>query len=184
MYTCDTLYNIYYMTIVFYYHNYYRKQLSLSNLFRRYLLDLNSSSSDLRTIQCYYSPDVHKVLLNLFFTTLLCSECGFTTYMSSSTSPVVRALCRIKLLPVTHDLVNTWMLIVKPVYKLLNVSHDLKWTTNTHVTAFSLTFKAYLTICMVLEDFFKIFFCSFIFLPVHNPSTIFLPVHIRFYPSK
>ena len=28
------------------------------------------------------------------------------------------------------------------------------------------------------------FFCSFIFLPVHNTSTIFLPVHICFYPSK
>ena len=33
------------------------------------------------------------------------------------------------------------MLIVKPVYKLLNVSDDLKWNTNTHVTPFSLTFK-------------------------------------------
>ena len=55
-----------------------------------------------------------------------------------------RALCRIKLLPVTHVfiLVDTWMLTVKPVYKLLNVSDDLKWITNTHVTPFSLTFKA------------------------------------------
>ena len=53
-----------------------------------------------------------------------------------------RALCRIKLLPVTHVLVDTWMLTVKPVYKLLNVSDDLKWTTNTHVPPFSLTFKA------------------------------------------
>ena len=35
-----------------------------------------------------------------------------------------------------------WWLTVKPVYKLLNVSDDLKWTTNTHVTPFSLTFKA------------------------------------------
>ena len=34
------------------------------------------------------------------------------------------------------------MLTVKPVYTLLNVSDDLKWTTNTHVTPFSLTFKA------------------------------------------
>ena len=33
-------------------------------------------------------------------------------------------------------LVDTWILIVKPVYKLLNVSDDLKWTTNTHVTPF------------------------------------------------
>ena len=52
------------------------------------------------------------------------------------------ALCRIKLLPVTHVLVDTWMLTVKPVYKLLNVSDDLKWTTNTHVKPFSLTFRA------------------------------------------
>ena len=50
--------------------------------------------------------------------------------------------CRIKLLPVTHVLVDTWMFTVKPVYKLLNVSDDLKWTTNTHVTPFSFTFKA------------------------------------------
>ena len=42
------------------------------------------------------------------------------------------------------------MLTVKPVYKLKNVSDDLKWTTNTHV----LTFKAYLTISMILEDNF------------------------------
>ena len=53
-----------------------------------------------------------------------------------------RALCRIKLLPVTYVLVDTWILTDKPVYKLLNVSDDLKWTTNTHVTPFSLTFKA------------------------------------------
>ena len=45
-----------------------------------------------------------------------------------------RALCRIKLLPVTHVLVDTWMLTVKAVYKLSNVPDDLKWATNTHVT--------------------------------------------------
>ena len=28
-----------------------------------------------------------------------------------------RALCRTKLLPVTHVLVDTWMLTVKPIYK-------------------------------------------------------------------
>ena len=38
------------------------------------------------------------------------------------------------------------MLTVKPVYKLLNVSDDLKWTTNTHVTPFSLPFKAYVVV--------------------------------------
>jgi len=30
----------------------------------------------------------------------------------------IRALCRIKLLPVTHVLVDSWILTVKPVYKL------------------------------------------------------------------
>ena len=34
---------------------------------------------------------------------------------------------------------TTWMLNVKPVYKLLNVSDELIWTTNTHETSFSLT---------------------------------------------
>ena len=29
-----------------------------------------------------------------------------------------RALCRTKLMPVTHVLVDTWMLTVRPVYKL------------------------------------------------------------------
>ena len=45
-----------------------------------------------------------------------------------------------ELLPVTHALVDTWMLTVRPVYKLSNVSYDLKWTT--HVTPFILAFKA------------------------------------------
>ena len=52
-----------------------------------------------------------------------------------------RALCR-KNYCQSHVLVDTWMLTVKQVYKLLNVSDDLKWTTYTHVTPFSLTFKA------------------------------------------
>ena len=50
---------------------------------------------------------------------------------------VFSALCRIKLLPVTHVLVDTWMLTVNPVYKLLNVSDDLKWTTNTYDTIYT-----------------------------------------------
>ena len=37
---------------------------------------------------------------------------------------------------------HIWMLTVKPVYKLQNVSDDLKWTTNTHETPFTLTSKA------------------------------------------
>ena len=57
-------------------------------------------------------------------------------------SSIFRALCRIKLLPVTHVLVDTWMLTVNPVYKLSNVPDDLKWAKNTHVTPFTLTFKA------------------------------------------
>ena len=42
----------------------------------------------------------------------------------------------------SHVLVDTWMLTVKPVYKLSNVPDDLKWSTNTHMTPFTLTFKA------------------------------------------
>ena len=53
---------------------------------------------------------------------------------------VIRALCRITLLPVTRVLVGTWMLTVKPVYKLLNVSdgHDMddKHTCDTIFTHF------------------------------------------------
>ena len=60
------------------------------------------------------------------------------------------------------------MLTVKPVYKLKNVSDDLKWTTNIHMTPFKLASKAYLAISMVLED---------LFLLLH-----FLPVHPYFYP--
>ena len=43
-----------------------------------------------------------------------------------------RALCRIKLLPVTYVLVDTWMLTVKLVYELSDVPDDLKWAKNTH----------------------------------------------------
>ena len=53
-----------------------------------------------------------------------------------------RAFCRIKLLPITHVLVDTWMLTVKLVYELSDVPDDLKWATNTHMTPFTLTFKA------------------------------------------
>ena len=42
----------------------------------------------------------------------------------------------------SYVLVDKWMLPVKPVYKLKNVSDDLKWTTNTHETPFTLTSKA------------------------------------------
>ena len=65
------------------------------------------------------------------------------------------------------------MLTVKPVYKLSNVLDDLKWATNTHMTPFTVTFKAELTISMVLEDLFLLLH-FFIFPP---------PVHPYFYPS-
>ena len=73
------------------------------------------------------------------------------------------------------------MLTVKPVYKLLNVSDDLKWTTNTHVTQFSLTYKALLTISMVLEDLFCLLHFFTRPQPVHHISThpySFLPVQM------
>ena len=54
---------------------------------------------------------------------------------------ISRALCRTKLLPVTHVLVDTCMLTVKSVYKLSNVSDDLKWTTNTLTTPFTLILR-------------------------------------------
>ena len=47
-----------------------------------------------------------------------------------------RALCRTKLLPVTRVLLDTWMLTVKAVYKLLKI-----WL-QTHMTPFTLTFEA------------------------------------------
>ena len=52
--------------------------------------------------------------------------------MLCSISGQVKALCRIKLLSVTHVLVDTWMLTVKLVYELSDVPGDLKWATNTH----------------------------------------------------
>ena len=53
------------------------------------------------------------------------------------TCPLPRALCRITLLPVTHVLVDKWMLTVKPLYKLSNVPDDLKWATNIHDTIYT-----------------------------------------------
>ena len=64
------------------------------------------------------------------------------THVEEQANITIEGLCRTKLLPITHVLVDTWMLTVKSVYKLLSVSDDLKWTTNTHVTPFTLTSKA------------------------------------------
>ena len=63
------------------------------------------------------------------------------------------------------------MLTVKLVYKLSNVPDDLKWATNTYMTPFTLIFKAYITISMVLEDLFSV------------ATSFLLPVHPYFYPS-
>jgi len=84
-----------------------------------------------------------------------------------------RALCRIKLLPVTHVLVDTWMLSVKLVYKLSNVFDDLKWATNTHLTPFTLTFQS---ITNNIYGFGRPFFAPSFF----SPSTTRPPY---FYPS-
>ena len=59
------------------------------------------------------------------------------------------------------------MLTIKPVYKLKNVSDDLKWTTNTHLsdaTPFTLISKASLTIYTVWENLFLLLH---FFLQVH-----------------
>ena len=88
-----------------------------------------------------------------------------------------RALCRIKLLPVTRVLVDTWMLTVKPVYKLLNVSDDLKWTTNTCDTIYT----HFQGITNNIYGFGRPFLFLLLFLPVHHISTrpySFLPVQM------
>ena len=89
------------------------------------------------------------------------------------------ALCRIKLLPVTHVLVDTWLLTVKLVYGFSSVPDDLKWATNTHMTPFHLHSLSrhnwqYLW-------FWKTFFLLLHFLPC---PPIFLPVNNGFYPHK
>ena len=61
------------------------------------------------------------------------------------------------------------MLTVKLVYKRSNVPDDLKWTSSTHMTPFTLIFKAQITISMVLDELL----CSFFY-----PSTTFLPVQM------
>ena len=89
-----------------------------------------------------------------------------------------RALCRIKLLPVTHILVDTLMLTVKPVYKLSNVPDDLKWATNTHDTIYT----HFQDITNNIYGFGRSF-CSFIFFyPSTNISTrpySLLPIQMK-----
>ena len=87
-----------------------------------------------------------------------------------------RALCRIRLLPVTHVLGDTWMLTVKPVYKLLNVSDDheidYKHTCDTIFTHFQ-------GITNNIYGFGRPFLCSLIF----YPSTTRPPIFLVFYLS-
>ena len=47
-----------------------------------------------------------------------------------------------KIIASPHVLVDTWILAIKLVDKLYNVSDDLKWTTDTHVTPPTLISKA------------------------------------------
>ena len=70
-----------------------------------------------------------------------------------------RSLCRITCLPVTHFLVDTWMLTVKPAEKLkMCLSPEINYKP-TCDTLYTLTI-----ISMILEDLF----CSFLQLPVHR----------------
>ena len=67
----------------------------------------------------------------------------FSPVYAVDMSVLARALCRIKLLPVTRFVGHMDVNCFKLVYKLSNVGDDLKWATNTHthMTPFTLTFK-------------------------------------------
>ena len=68
------------------------------------------------------------------------------------------------------------MLTVKPVYKLKNVSDDLKWTTDTHVTPFTLTSKS---IPIVLEHVFAPSFCYHTHYPTPSVSNTLSVQHMQ-----
>ena len=72
----------------------------------------------------------------------LLSKCYWTAIVNKMLSGVKQGFMQEKIIASHTCFGGHMMLSVKPVYKLLNVSDDLKWTTNTHVTQFSLTFKA------------------------------------------
>ena len=66
------------------------------------------------------------------------------------------------------------MLTVKPVYKLENVSDDLKWATNTHDTIYT-HFQG------ITNNIYGFGICSLIFYPSTHISTrsySFLPVQM------
>ena len=69
------------------------------------------------------------------------------------------------------------MLTVKPVYKLLNVCDDLKWTTNTRDTIFT-HLQGITNNRIILEDLFLLLY---VFYPSTHISTrpySFLPVQM------
>ena len=81
----------------------------------------------------------------------------------------------IKLLPVARTrLVGIWMLTVKPVYKLLNVSDDLKWKKFKHTRDTIFThFQGITNNIYGLGRFFLL-------LHFFTRPPIILPVNIRF----
>ena len=87
--------------------------------------DVTSSSLPLRVSVNTLSRD------SLFNIRAVITWCIHFTMMHTS------ALCRIKLLPVTHVLVDTWMFTVMLVYELSDVPDHLKWATNTYDTIYT-----------------------------------------------
>ena len=85
-------------------------------------------------------------------------------------SPLSRALCRIILLPVTRVLVDAWMLIVKPVYKLSNKC--VWWPEMGYKHTYDTIYTHFQGITNNIYGFGRPF------LLLH-----FLPVHPYFYPS-
>ena len=83
----------------------------------------------------------------------------------------IRALCRIKLLPVTHVLVDTWMLTVELVYKLSNCAW---WPEMGYKHTYDTIYTHFQGITNNIYGFGR----PFISLLLH-----FLPVHPYFYPS-
>ena len=69
------------------------------------------------------------------------------------------------------------MSTVKPVYKLLNVCDDLKWTTKHTCDTIFTHFQG------ITNNIYG-FGGHFLLLYFFTRPPIFLPIHIRFYPSK
>ena len=122
-------------------------------------------------IYCCLQFECFVYSLNVLFTVW---KCFGTVFILETVG--FRALCRIKVLPVRHVLVDTWMLTVNLVYKLLDVPDDMKWATNTHDTIYT----HFQGITNSIYGFGR-FFCSFIFyLSIHVSARpySFLPILI------